>query len=254
MGRIFGVTLPENFRQPLLSKTASEFWQRWHITLGTWFKDYIYYPVSLSSPIRNLTKRARKTFGNRYGPLLTGSIALFCVWFCNGLWHGAGSQYLFFGMYYFVLILAGGLIEPQASALAAKLHINRECLPYRIFRIARTLIVIFVGELFFRANGLPAGIAMFGQMVGNFTLDSIVSGAMFNIGLSQADLLAASVFALLVFASSIAREHGHNILEIVAEKRFVIRWGFWLLLFFAIVVFGAYGVGYVPIDPMYAQF
>jgi D-alanyl-lipoteichoic acid acyltransferase DltB (MBOAT superfamily) len=83
MGRIFGVTLPENFRQPLLSKTASEFWQRWHITLGTWFKDYIYYPVSLSSPIRNLTKRARKTFGNRYGPLLTGSIALFCVWFCK---------------------------------------------------------------------------------------------------------------------------------------------------------------------------
>ena len=152
------------------------------------------------------------------------------------------------------VILAGGLIEPQASALAAKLHINRECLPYRIFRIVRTLIVIFVGELFFRANGLPAGIAMFGQMVGNFTLDSIVSGAMFKIGLSQADLLAASVFALLVFASSIAREHGHNILEIVAEKRFVIRWGFWLLLFFAIVVFGAYGVGYVPIDPMYAQF
>ena len=55
MGRVFNVTLPENFRQPFFSRTASEFWQRWHITLGLWFKDYVYYPISLSKPCKMLT-------------------------------------------------------------------------------------------------------------------------------------------------------------------------------------------------------
>ena len=74
---------------------------------GTWLRDYIYYPVSLSKPMKKLTSKARKRFGNRYGPLLASSAALLCVWLGNGLWHGAGSQYIFFGMYYFVLIVAG---------------------------------------------------------------------------------------------------------------------------------------------------
>ena len=253
-GTIFGVKLPENFRQPLLSKTASEFWQRWHITLGTWFKDYIYYPVSLSAPMRTLTKKARKAFGNRYGPMLTGSIALFCVWFANGLWHGAGSQYLFFGMYYFVLILAGGLIDPVAHTLAQKLGVNRESLPYRVFRIARTLLVIFVGELFFRANGLDAGLTMFGQIATGFTLDSLASGAAFHIGMDGADWLIAALFVLLVFANNIAQEHGHDSLAFFAGKGTIVRWAAWIALFLAIVVFGAYGLGYVPVNPMYAQF
>lgn len=126
MGRIFGVTLPENFRQPFFSRTASGFWQRWHITLGSWLRDYVYYPVSLSKPAKTLTKHARKKLGNRYGPLLASSLALICVWLGNGLWHGAGSQYLFFGIYYFVLIVAGSLIEPTAARLAERLHVSRE--------------------------------------------------------------------------------------------------------------------------------
>lgn len=77
MSRIFDISLPENFRQPFFSRTASGFWQRWHITLGTWLRDYIYYPVSLSKPMKKLTSKARKRFGNRYGPLLASSAALF---------------------------------------------------------------------------------------------------------------------------------------------------------------------------------
>ena len=70
IGRIFGVKMPENFRQPFFSRTISEFWQRWHITLGTWFKDYIFYPVTMSKPMKKLTTAARKKLGNHFGPLL----------------------------------------------------------------------------------------------------------------------------------------------------------------------------------------
>lgn len=67
--QILGVTMPENFRQPFFSKTISEFWKRWHITLGTWFKDYVFYPVVTLKPLEKLTSAARKRLGNHYGPL-----------------------------------------------------------------------------------------------------------------------------------------------------------------------------------------
>lgn len=118
--------------------------------------------------MKKLTSKARKRFGNRYGPLLASSAALLCVWLGNGLWHGAGSQYIFFGMYYFVLIVAGSLIEPTAARLAERLHISRESVGYRAFQIARTLVIIVVGELFFRAEGLDAGLAMCGAMFTDF--------------------------------------------------------------------------------------
>ena len=254
MGRMFNVTLPENFRQPFFSRTASEFWQRWHITLGTWLKDYVYYPVSLSKPCKNLTAKARKRFGNRYGPLLVSGIALFCVWVCNGLWHGAGSQYLFFGMYYFVLIMAGGLIDPVAQRLAARLHIDRNRAPYRAFQIARTLIVIFVGELFFRANGMEAGLSMFGTMVGNFSLDQLTGGAPFPILMDACDYGISAFCAVALLVVGIVRERGCNICETIGSRGALLRWGVWVALFAFLVIVGAYGSIYDPVDPMYAQF
>ena len=100
-GRIFGFQIPENFQRPFFSRSIPEFWQRWHISLGTWFKDYIFYPLSMSKPLKKLTTKARKRLGSHYGPLVAGSIALFCVWLCNGLWHGAAWNYIFFGLYHF---------------------------------------------------------------------------------------------------------------------------------------------------------
>lgn len=259
MGRIFGVSLPENFRQPFFSRTAAGFWQRWHITLGTWLRDYIYYPVSLSKPLKKLTSKARKRFGNRYGPLLASSAALFCVWFGNGLWHGAGSQYIFFGLYYFVLIVAGSLIEPTAVRLAERAGISRDSAGYRAFQIARTLVVIVVGELFFRAEGLDAGLAMFGAMVCDFNPASLVDGSVFGVGVSGIgldghDLAIVLAFVVLMLVVGLIRERDVSITERVAAWPLPARWALWYALFFAVIIFGAYGTAYAPVDPMYAQF
>ena len=264
--RIFGVSLPENFRHPFFSRTASEFWQRWHITLGSWLRDYIFYPVSLSAPLKSLTKAARKRVGNRYGPLLAGSVTLFCVWFANGLWHGAGSQYIFFGLYYFVIILAGGLVEPLAQSACARLGINREGLPYRTMQWLRTLLVIFVGELFFRAEGMEAGFFMFGQLVGNFTLDSFFDGTFMAIGLAfpvitteivglvPQDYAVVGVMVVAMLVVAVVEERGTCITERLAGKNLAVRWAVLYALIVAIVIFGSYGVGTAPLDPIYAQF
>ena len=124
IAEIFGVPMPENFERPFFSRTISEFWKRWHITLGAWFRDYLFYPVTASDKMKKLTSSARKKIGNHYGPLLAGSVALFCVWLSNGLWHGSDWNFIFFGMYHFVLILLGNLIAPPVRWLNRKLHVN----------------------------------------------------------------------------------------------------------------------------------
>ena len=90
--RIFGVKLPENFRQPFKAKSAAEFWRRWHITLGRWFKNYIFYPVTTSSAVKKWGKYGRKHCGKYITMVVTSAMALFPVWMLNGLWHGPSGR------------------------------------------------------------------------------------------------------------------------------------------------------------------
>ena len=220
---IFGVNMPENFRQPFFSKNISEFWTRWHITLGAFFRDYIFYPLSLSEPLKKLTTKARKKLGKHYGPLLSSAIALFCVWFCNGLWHGAAWSFIFFGMYHFTLILLGKVFEPQVNWVIDKLHINRENWLYKLIQMIRTTLLVFVGELFFRAETLKAGFNMFGKMFTNFTLESYKNGEILNLGMDHCDFIIIAIFTLLVFAISIMHEKNISVREKISNKNIVIK-------------------------------
>ncbi len=251
---IFGVTLPENFRQPFFSKSISDFWSRWHITLGTWFKDYIFYPLSLSKGLKKVTAFGRKHLGNHFGPLLAGSIALFCVWLCNGLWHGSAWMYIFFGMYHFVLILSANICEPMFKKIADVLHIDRNHGPYVIFRMVKTSILVAIGELFFRAHGLAEGLKMFKKIFTDFTFSGITSGKVDKAGLDICDFAIVMVVVLIVFIIGILREKGIAVREELSKKNIVIRWVILLALIFFVIIFGAYGAGYTPVEPMYADF
>lgn len=251
---IFGVTIPENFRQPFFSKTISEFWTRWHITLGTWFRDYIYYPVSLTKKCKNITSKMRKKIGNYYGPLIASGIALFCVWICNGLWHGSAWNYIFFGMYHFVLILLGRIIEPQVKKINTKFNIDNKKWWYKTIQIIRTTLLVFIGELFFRANGLKAGLEMFKTMVTNFTFKSFTNGTIQQMGLDMQDFILIVIVVIALYIIGILKEKGINIRESVARKNIVVRWAIYYCLILTIIIFGSYGLGIVPLDPMYANF
>lgn len=252
--QMFGINLPENFKRPFFSATISEFWKRWHITLGTWFKDYIFFPVSMSKPMKKLTSNARKKLGNHYGPLIAGAVSLFCVWFCNGLWHGAGWNYIFFGMYHFVLILCGNIIEPTAIKIAQKLHINRSAFPYRCMQITRTFILVCFGELFFRAEDLSKGFEMFGKIFTDFTFATLKDGSLFKFGMDGHDYIIIIVSAVLLFIIGILQEKGIQIRSSIAKKNIAVQFAVYYALILFIVIFGAYGTGYVPLDPIYAGF
>ncbi len=253
-GQIFSVTMPENFKRPFFSRTISEFWTRWHITLGAWFRDYLFYPLSMSKPLKQLTRNARKKLGNHYGPLLSGSIALFAVWICNGLWHGSGWHYIVFGLYHFVLILTGSLLEPPTVWLAEKLHIRRASLWYRILQTIRTVFLVCIGELFFRAASLGYAVDMFRRILTGFTFASLQNGDVFKLGADAADFVIVLVTLVLVFVVGLIQEKGIRIRETIASKNMVIRFVFVYALIVFIILFGAYGAGYIPVDPMYAEF
>lgn len=252
--QIFGIALPENFERPFFSKTIPEFWKRWHITLGTFFKDYIFFPLSMTRPMKKLTTTARKRLGNYYGPLIPGSIALFCVWFSNGLWHGAGWNYIFFGLYHFILILLGNLITPVVRQLQARLHVRAEALPYRIMQIFRTSVLVVIGELFFRASGLSIGLKMFWKIFTDFRFSVLVDGSLFSYGIDPLDFCVVGIALCVVFGISLLNEKGICVRFWLSKQSIPVRWGLLYLLILAIIVFGAYGIGYVPVDPMYANF
>lgn len=253
--QIFGIKLPENFARPFFSKTISDFWARWHISLGAWFKDYIFYPVTLSKPVKKLTTNLKKKTGNYFALLVASAVALFCVWICNGLWHGAAWNYIFFGMYHFALILMGNMIEPLAKRFRKLRYVKQDSFVYQLFQMLRTSILVVVGELFFRGHGLKSGLIMFKMMLTDFSFKSLTDAEMVEaLGIDAQDIGIVCVALGIVLIISILKERGVWIRESLAKRPLPVRWTVWYALILFIIIFGAYGLGYIPVDPIYANF
>lgn len=253
-GRMFGVTLPENFRQPFASRNAAEFWRRWHITLGIWFKTYIFYPVSVSGIVKKWSRFGRKHLGKQITRIGVSAIALFPVWLCNGLWHGPRWSYIFYGMYYFMILLGGIILEPVRTKWIKACHINEDAFYYKIPQILKTWMIIFVGELFFRANGFRAGWHMFRSIFQNFELKKLWDGTLLTFRLDKADWMV--IFAGCAVAAIVGMIKERNLLGESGIQRLwlPVRWAVYYGLIFAIVIFGAYGIGYQQVDMIYAGF
>lgn len=253
-GKLFGVCLPENFRQPFCANSAAEFWRRWHITLGTWFKTYIFYPVSMSGAVKRWNQFGRKHLGKYVTQTGVAAAALFPVWLCNGLWHGARWSYIFYGMYYFTLILAGEMIKPLRNGALRACRINEESAGWRFIRVAKTWVIIFTGELFFRADGLRAGIHMFRSMFRDFDLSRLWDGSLLDLGLAGSDIAAAAAGCVVVAIAGHFLERNKDAPKKLAALPVPVRWFAYYALILSVVIFAAYGDGYQAVDMIYAGF
>lgn len=252
-GEIFGVKLPENFKQPFLAKDASDFWHRWHITLGTWFKDYIFYPVSLAKPVKNFAKKVKNKCGKNVAKFVAPTIALFCVWSSNGLWHGAKWTFIFYGMYYFVIIFFENITEEPVAKLAKKLHINRESIGYRIFKTIKLFIIVNIGEMFFRADSVTDGFKMLWKMLSCFHIRKLFDSIL-DLGADQYDLGVAGFGIIVVTIVGIFCEKGISIRKEVDKWYLPLRWIFWYAVISIIIICGAYGAGYDSVAMIYAGY
>ena len=253
-GRMFGISLPENFRQPFLSKNAAEFWRRWHITLGAWFKTYIFYPVSVSRMVKKWNRFGRKHLGKYLTKMGVTALCLFPVWLCNGLWHGPRWSYIFYGMYYFVMLLCSAALEPVQRRFRERFRIGGDTRWWNAVQILKTWIIIFAGELFFRANGLRAGIHMFLSIFRDFSLEKLWDGTLLNLGMDAGDFMIVIAGCCVTGIIGILKEKNVVSGVRIRQMKMPARWGIYYALILAVVIFGAYGAGYQQVDLIYAKF
>lgn len=124
ISNVIGVQLEENFRQPLFSGSASEFWTRWHITLGAWTKEYIYLPIAMNADFLKWTRRVKKNGKPWSASFVKAFLPLVTVWLFTGGWHGTGWDYVVWGMYWCVLMTLAKETKPLCDKMIRFMKID----------------------------------------------------------------------------------------------------------------------------------
>jgi D-alanyl-lipoteichoic acid acyltransferase DltB (MBOAT superfamily) len=244
IAQTMGIKLSENFKRPYFARSISEFWQRWHITLGSWMRDYLFYPLCLSKPFVKLGKLSRKIFGNIIGKILPVVIVTFIVFIVIGIWHGASWKYIAFGMYNGVLITLGLIFAPLLTRMERKFGIRKKSIGWRLFQNLRTFFLCSVGRYFSRAASFKTSITMMGATVAAFNPEIFANGRLFELGLSKANFAVLGFSILILFFVSMFQEKGFHIRQKLSEQRIVIRWTIYFIFLFYIIIFGNYGIGF----------
>ncbi|MCD7817680.1 MAG: hypothetical protein LUH07_01310 [Lachnospiraceae bacterium] len=251
--QIFGVTLEKNFNHPFFSETVPEFWRRWHMTLGGWFKDYVYYPCTISSFMKKLTKKAKNKCSDRIVRFITVVIPVFLTWILTGLWHGTGMTYLCWGLYYGTLITISTAFAPEFQKINEKFRINTDCFSWHLFRKIRTFCCFMGGRLLTSPGSVRYGFVVLKTIIFSFMPISLVDGTMYTYGLNARNFWLAIYCIVILWVVSMMQER-FSVREKLSEQNIVFRWTIIYLAIFAILIFGIYGIGYDATEFMYEQF
>lgn len=262
IAEILGIDMVDNFRRPYFSKSINEYWRRWHITLGAWMKNYLFYPLAMSGLFLNASKKMRKTkfgstkFGTHVSKVLPTCFASLIVFLMVGLWHGANSKYVAFGLWNGMIIMLSTLLKPLFDRITGTLKINTKSFVYGLFQMFRTFLVVLVGYVFDIAPDFGGAMDMMRRsvcdqhfMAGFHQIDE-------GVGLITTDYLVLCFGLVVMFTVSVIQEK-HNTMrlrEMLNRKSFLIQWFFITCCIIAILVFGQYGPGYDPAEFVYMQF
>lgn len=154
LGRMFGFHFSENFNYPYMSKSITEYWRRWHISLGEWFRDYLFYPLNLGPAVK-VRKRIMKKVGRKQSGIITNVGVLFIVWLATGIWHGANMTFVVWGMLQFVFIVFEQYRKPMKNQKAGA-----------VIGFITTFFVILFTKVIFNASSLTAAFHYYGSMFG----------------------------------------------------------------------------------------
>ena len=253
LGKMFGFDFMENFNYPYISTSIREFWRRWHVTLGNWFKDYVFYPISISKFSLDLNKKARKRFGNEFGRIVSSAIPILAVWLLTGIWHGPDWKYVTWGLFHGILIMLSMIFTPYNEKLVQKLHIKTDCFSFRLFQMGRTFLLCCLGRVFFRADDFASAIGILKRACTGIGWYRLANGRIYNYGLNKANMTVVIVAMLVLLTVSILQEK-MDVLEALKKQNLVFRWVLIYALLLAVVIFGMYGPGYDPSAFIYEKF
>lgn len=253
VAEMLGIRMPENFSRPYFSRDIAEYWRRWHITLGTWFRDYVFYPLSISKAFTSLGKKIRKVSKSKQVRMIPTFLAMSILWILHGVWH-VGIQYIAFGVYQGILIILGMMTKPHTDRLLDKWKIRTDCFSWRHFQMFRTFILIMFGRMLYRAPSLSAAFHMIGSMFRDFNPYFLTDGTIFSLGVDEHGMLILCIAIAVLFVISILQERGVKIRETLERQNLIFRWLVYLAAIFVIILAGAYGPGYDAAAFVYEAF
>ena len=241
----FGVGMKENFRQPYFSSSLGEFWRRWHISLGTWMKDYIFYPVSMADWMGTLRRKLKKATSRKMATRLGIAIADLIVFALVGVWHGLGTNYLAWGLYNGIILAISAILVDEYVVWKNKLHIDSEARYWKAFRLVRTFTIVTVGWIFDCTGAAGDAGSLFIHLFefGKSDLSVIV--------LSKSDVLALSFGCLALLLVDLMHERNLEVRKMMDRQNYWVQVLFWTALIQLIACFGqiAWAGGF-----MYANF
>ena len=242
VSELFGIRLPENFNAPFFSKSVQEFWQRWHITLGLWFKDYVMYPIQISRPMIKLGKMCKKRFGKKTGKKIPFYLSMLVLWFLIGVWHG-GTGYYFIASAVipcFILIVSD-LLQPLLIKCPGIRKINGDCFSWRLFQSVRTMLLISLCWIFVCSNGTVAAVSVLKHMAEVPVAYTTLVSAFEAFGLTVTDLMIMMISVLVLGAADYLQYSGSSITEKLDGQNGGFRYLVIYAEFFCILLYGMVG-------------
>jgi len=252
VAEMFGISLTENFERPFFSKSISEYWQRWHITLGTWFKDYIFYPLSLNKSIIKLGKKAREHNLQMLGKRIPIYIPMLFVWTLTGMWHGSENRYVVWGLMNFVFIVLGTETEVLSKKITQALNLDERSFLMRAYRVTKTFWLMSFLRLFDINENAKEAFKAFRLLFtgwGSFDINSVFN----DLFLPKEDFIAALIAIVVLFVFELIQRKG-SVRERLFALPVVPRRAIIILLILVVAIFGNYGLGYNASSFIYGAF
>ncbi|MCR5094455.1 MAG: MBOAT family protein [Lachnospiraceae bacterium] len=236
--KALGIDVMENFDTPYLARSIREFWRRWHISLSTWFRDYLYIPLG----------------GNRRGQTRK-LLNLLIVFVLSGLWHGAGWTFLIWGLLHGIYQVAGNLLAPVRGRIAERAFVEKsgESFSLRVLQTAWTFLLVNFAWVFFRLGTVGEALGVF-RGFARPALWELFDGTLLTTGLNTAEWRLVALGILLVFAVDLLRLKGVQIAEWISKQLLFIRWPVYIAGVVLVLVCGVWGPGYDTASFIYYRF
>ncbi len=253
VSEMLGIRMRRNFNHPYFSKTMAEFWRRWHISLQEWFKDYVYYPVSLGG----LSKKGKSFFAGRgmkrASSLFASCFPVLVVWLITGIWHGAAWKFVAWGLFHAALLIGSQVFEPVFERVNRALHIKTDSKFWKLWQMARTFFLCCVGRVFFRADSIGESFGVFARMLKPaFSVNALLNPPV-GYGVDIAKVIVGVVSVLVLLTADIMEEKMH-VRKWLSERPIAVRWAILFAGIFAVIIFGVYGPGAGAGSFIYEQF
>lgn len=234
---MLGIDLMENFDAPYLSVTVAEFWRKWHISLTSWFKDYLYIPLGGS----------RKGVVRKY----LNKIIVFLV---SGLWHGANFTFVIWGALNGVYQVVGEMLMPAREKICSLLHVNRKSVITRFVQMIITFVLVDFSWIFFRASTVEDSFAMIESL---FTADNFsifFDGGIYQCGLGEKDFKLMLICIVILLIADTFKHFGKSVRAYLQKEPYILRCLVLIVSILFILVFGIWGSGYDAANFIYFQF